>query len=80
MTNLTKGLETKEGARMLISVFGFHSFWITLDYFILFHPGLDPLLPGPDVPDPDPAYGEDHQHREHKDAHQDGDDDMARVG
>ena len=52
-----------------------HTFW----YFVLICPVFDPLLPGPDVPDPDGADGDDHQDREQEDAHQDGDDHVGRV-
>ena len=47
--------------------------------FVLFHPVLDPLLPGPDVPHPDVADGDDDHDREHEDAHQDGNDHICWV-
>ena len=52
------------------------TFW----YFILLGHVINPLLPGPDVPDPDAAYGGDDQDGEEEDAPQYGDDDMARIG
>ena len=41
---------------------------------------LDSLFPGPDVPYPDAADGENHQDRQDKDAQQDRDDHMGWIG
>ena len=49
----------------------------TFGYFVLLSPVFDPLLSGPDVPDPDGADGDDHQDRKHEDAYLDGHDDMG---
>ena len=46
---------------------------------VFWDPISNPLHPGPDVPHPEPADGEGHQHGEHGDGHQDGDYHMARV-
>ena len=52
-----------------------YSFWC----FVHFSPVFDALLPGPDVPDPGGADGDDHQDRKQEDAHQDGHDNMDGV-
>ena len=46
---------------------------------VLFHPVLDILFPGPNVPHPDVADGDSDHDGEHEDAHQDGDDHICRV-
>ena len=53
---------------------------LTFRYSILLSQVINPLLPGPDVPDPDAADGGDHQDGKEEDAHQNGDDDLLRIG
>ena len=79
MANLTTCLVVKEDSEMDAFVFLYYVLFHTLGYFVFLCPVLDPLLPGPDVPDPDAADGDDHQDRENKDAPEDGDDYMGWV-